>query len=122
MNSVSDSFDVIVSGNLFGDILSDLCSGLAGGITASPSASYGKDIALFETLHGKAPDIVGKDKANPIPILNASIMMLDYLGEKEASQKIQSAIDVVIAKGLKTMDMGGEVSCSAIADEIILNL
>ena len=62
----ADSFDVIVCGNLFGDILSDLCSGLAGGITASPSASYGGGIALFETLHGKAPDIVGKDMVNPI--------------------------------------------------------
>lgn len=118
----ADSFDVIVSGNLFGDILSDLCSGLAGGITASPSASYGGDIALFETLHGKAPEIVGLDKANPIPILNAAIMMLDYIGENEASQKIQSAIDVVIAEGFKTLDMGGDVSCSTIAEEIISNL
>lgn len=118
----ADSFDVILSGNLFGDILSDLCSGLAGGITASPSFSYGDGIALFETLHGKAPEIVGQNQANPIPILNAAIMMLDYLEEKEASNRIESAINLVIAKGFRTRDMGGKVSCSEIAKEIISNL
>ena len=118
----ADSFDVILSGNLFGDILSDLCSGLAGGITASPSFSYGDGIAIFETLHGKAPEIVGQNQANPIPILNAVIMMLDYLEENEASDKIQSAIELVIAKGFRTRDMGGKISCSEIAEEIISNL
>lgn len=118
----ADSFDVILSGNLFGDILSDLCSGLAGGITASPSFSYGEGLAIFETLHGKAPEIVGQDQANPIPILNAAIMMLDYLEEKEASNKIKLAIDVVVASNLKTLDMGGKVSCTEISAAIIAAL
>lgn len=85
-------FDVIVTTNLFGDILSDLCSGLVGGLGVAPGANIGKDAAIFEAVHGSAPDIAGKDVANPSALLLASAMMLNHLGEKVAAEKIHSAI------------------------------
>jgi len=107
-------YDVLLTLNLFGDIVSDLCSGLAGGITASPSVSYNPEsgLALFENLHGKAPELVGKNKANPIPMLNASVMMLEHLGEKAAAERIQIAIVAAVTQGIRTVDMGGSHSCS----------
>jgi isocitrate dehydrogenase (NAD+) len=92
-------FDVIVTTNLFGDILSDLCSGLVGGLGLAPGANIGYDAALFEAVHGSAPDIAGKNLANPCAMALASAMMLDYLGELDASQKIQLAIANVIKDG-----------------------
>ncbi|MBW7888922.1 MAG: NAD-dependent isocitrate dehydrogenase [Bacteroidetes bacterium] len=85
-------FDVIVTTNLFGDILSDLCSGLVGGLGVAPGANIGKDAAIFEAVHGSAPDIAGKDIANPSALILAAAMMLNHLGEKEAAEKIHSAI------------------------------
>ncbi len=85
-------YDVIVTTNLFGDILSDLCSGLVGGLGLAPGANIGKDIAIFEAVHGSAPDIAGKDIANPSALILASAMMLNHLGEKVAADKIYNAI------------------------------
>ena len=118
----ADDFDVLLSPNLFGDILSDLCSGLGGGITASPSACYGNGMALFETLHGNAPDLVQQNKANPIPVLNTAIMMLEHLGEKDAANKIQSAIDLTVQKGIKTFDLGGTATTTEVGQAIIDHL
>lgn len=87
-----NQFDVIVTTNLFGDILSDLCSGLVGGLGVAPGANIGTNAAIFEAVHGSAPDIAGKDIANPSAIILASAMMLDYLGETEAANKIHNAI------------------------------
>ena len=115
----ADSFDVLVTLNLFGDIISDLCSGLAGGITASPASSIGDGVVLFENLHGRVPEWVGKDLANPIPMLNTAIMMLEHLGETEAAAKIKTAIDGVIAKGIRSTDMQGTASTSQMEREII---
>lgn len=113
------SFDVLLTLNLFGDIVSDLCSGLAGGITASPSASYGDKIALFECLHGRVPELVGTGKANPIPMLNAGIMMLDHLGENEASQRIYDSINKTLLSGIRSEDLGGHSSCDDLTQGII---
>ena len=85
-------FDIIVTTNLFGDILSDLCSGLVGGLGLAPGANIGYEAAIFEAVHGSAPDIAGKDIANPCAMVLAGAMMLDYLGELAASSKIRRAI------------------------------
>jgi isocitrate dehydrogenase (NAD+) len=87
-----NQYDVIVTTNLFGDILSDLCSGLVGGLGVAPGANIGKDAAIFEAVHGSAPDIAGKDIANPSALILASAMMLDHLGEVAAAEKIYKAI------------------------------
>jgi isocitrate dehydrogenase (NAD+) len=94
-------FDVIVTTNLFGDILSDLCSGLVGGLGLAPGANIGSEVALFEAVHGSAPDIAGKDIANPCALALAGAMMLDHLGEPEAAAKIQRAIAETIREGKK---------------------
>ncbi len=87
-----NQYDVIVTTNLFGDILSDLCSGLVGGLGVAPGANIGRDAAIFEAVHGSAPDIAGKDIANPSALILASAMMLDHIGEHAAAEKIYKAI------------------------------
>ncbi len=87
-----NQYDVIVTTNLFGDILSDLCSGLVGGLGVAPGANIGKDAAIFEAVHGSAPDIAGKDIANPSALILAAAMMLNHLGEKTAADKVYNAI------------------------------
>jgi isocitrate dehydrogenase (NAD+) len=96
-----NQFDTIVTTNLFGDILSDLCSGLVGGLGLAPGANIGYDAAIFEAVHGSAPDIAGKDLANPCAMALAGAMMLDHLGELEASSRIQNAIAAVVQEGKK---------------------
>ena len=92
-------FDVIVTTNLFGDILSDLCSGLVGGLGMAPGANIGYDAAIFEAVHGSAPDIAGKDIANPCAIVLAGAMMLDHIGEYTAGKKIRRAVANVVREG-----------------------
>jgi isocitrate dehydrogenase (NAD+) len=94
-------FDVIVTTNLFGDILSDLASGLVGGLGMAPGANIGSDIGIYEAVHGSAPDIAGKNLANPAAIILASVMMLEDIGELEASQRIEKAVAAVLAEGKK---------------------
>jgi isocitrate dehydrogenase (NAD+) len=101
-------FDVIVTTNLFGDILSDLCAGLVGGLGMAPGANIGHDCAVFEAVHGSAPDIAGKNLANPSSVILASIQMLEYLGMADKAQKIRAALTDVIASGDRTTrDLGG---------------
>lgn len=92
-------FDVIVTTNLFGDILSDLCSGLVGGLGLAPGANIGANAAIFEAVHGSAPDIAGKNIANPCAIILAGAMMLDHLSESVAAQKIYSAVASILREG-----------------------
>jgi isocitrate dehydrogenase (NAD+) len=92
-------FDIIVTTNLFGDILSDLCSGLVGGLGLAPGGNIGYDAAIFEAVHGSAPDIAGRNLANPCAMALGGAMMLDHLGELEASTRIQRAIAAVIQEG-----------------------
>jgi len=112
-------FDVLLTANLFGDIVSDLCSGLAGGITASPSASYGDGVAMFENPHGKAESIVGTGSANPIPLLRTSVLMLEHLGETAAANRIDDAIKIAYSNGLDTIDKGGSDGCTAVQSTIL---
>ncbi len=101
-------FDVIVTTNLFGDILSDLCAGLVGGLGMAPGANIGKDCAIFEAVHGSAPDIAGKNLANPTSVVLAAIQMLEYMGMNDKATKIRDAIRDVIESGDRTTrDLGG---------------
>ena len=94
-----NQFDVIVTTNLFGDILSDLCSGLVGGLGLAPGANIGLNAAIFEAVHGSAPDIAGKNLANPCALILAGAMMLEYLGEQEAAMKIRSGVAKILKEG-----------------------
>lgn len=91
-----ETFDVIVTENLYGDILSDLTSGLIGGLGLLPSSNMGTDFAMFEAVHGSAPDIAGKGIANPTAFLWSACMMLEHLGKQEISAKIRRAVDEVL--------------------------
>lgn len=95
-----NQFDVVVCTNMFGDILSDLTAGLVGGLGLIPGANIGKDAALFEAVHGSAPDIAGKNLANPTAVIMAGVMMLHHLGEHEAADKIQAAVEKVVNEGI----------------------
>lgn len=97
-----DEFDVIVTTNLFGDILSDLCAGLVGGLGMAPGANIGEDAAIFEAVHGSAPDIAGKNLANPTSVILASIQMLEHLGMADTAERIRSAVADVIKTGDRT--------------------
>ncbi|WP_296803645.1 homoisocitrate dehydrogenase [uncultured Methanobrevibacter sp.] len=106
------NFDVIVSSNLFGDILSDESAGLVGGLGLAPSGNIGDHNGLFEPVHGSAPDIAGKNIANPCSMILSASMMLDYLGEWEISKDIKNAVEKVIAEcKIRTPDLGGD-SCT----------
>lgn len=101
-------FDVIVTTNLFGDIISDLCAGLIGGLGMAPGANIGKDCAIFEAVHGSAPDIAGKNLANPSSVILASVQMLEYLEMGDKAEKIKNALRDVIESGDRTTrDLGG---------------
>lgn len=115
-----EKYGVIVTTNLYGDILSDLCAGLIGGLGMIPGANIGSDIAIFEAVHGSAPDIAGQQKANPIALTLSGAMMLDYLGETEKADKIRSAIETVVKEGkYLTGDLGGTSSTQELTDRII---
>ncbi|MBT3710648.1 MAG: isocitrate dehydrogenase [Gammaproteobacteria bacterium] len=104
-------FDVMVTTNLFGDILSDLCAGLIGGLGLTPGANIGNDKGIFEAVHGSAPDIAGQNIANPTALLLASAMMLDHLGMQNDAERIRRAIQQVIGEGKSiTSDLGGAAS------------
>lgn len=114
-----ENYDVMVMPNLYGDILSDLGAGLVGGLGIIPSANIGKDCAIFEAVHGSAPQIAGQNKANPTALIQSSVMMLRYLGEYENAQKIETALEKVFLEGNKlTVDLGGVASTMEFTDEV----
>ena len=116
-------FQVIVTTNLYGDILSDLCAGLVGGLGMVPGANIGNNLAIFEAVHGSAPDIAGKNIANPTAIILSGAMMLRHLGEIEASNKITDAVLQTIEQGDKvTPDLGGAASTIEMTEAIIKNI
>jgi isocitrate dehydrogenase (NAD+) len=117
-----NQFDVLLCGNLFGDIVSDLASGLAGGIVASASYSVGDQVAIFENPHGKAPELVGQDAANPLPMLRAAKHMLRHLGERAAADRLLAAIEGTVAAGIATKDQGGAARCSEVEAAILARL
>ncbi|KAI1235036.1 Isocitrate dehydrogenase, partial [Lamprotornis superbus] len=122
LNMVQDpsQFDVLVMPNLYGDILSDLCAGLIGGLGVTPSGNIGANgVAIFESVHGTAPDIAGKDMANPTALLLSAVMMLRHMGLHKHASKIESACFETIKDGkVLTKDLGGNSKCSEFTDEI----
>ena len=114
-----NQFDVLLLPNLYGDIVSDLCAGLIGGLGIAQGANIGKDYAVFEPVHGSAPDIAGQDKANPTAMLMSAIEMLNYIGEKQAAANIKMALFKTLEADIKTVDLGGNVSCSEFTKSII---
>jgi isocitrate dehydrogenase (NAD+) len=113
-------YDMLLMENLYGDILSDLCAGLVGGLGLVPGANFGHECAIFEAVHGSAPDIAGRNLANPTAVLRSALLMLRHLGEHDAALKIRNAIDEVYRDRSKlTRDVGGTAGTSEFADAII---
>jgi isocitrate dehydrogenase (NAD+) len=116
-------FDMLLLPNLYGDVMSDLCAGLVGGLGVVPSANIGDECAMFEAVHGTAPDIAGKGLANPTALLMSSILMLDYLGERSAARRIEAALEKVSREGRHlTRDLGGTTGTKEFTDAIIAAL
>jgi isocitrate dehydrogenase (NAD+) len=114
-----ERFDVLVLPNLYGDIVSDLCAGLVGGLGVVPGANIGIDVAVFEAVHGSAPDIANKNLANPTALLLSALMMLDHLGERAAAARIRSALDRVLTDGVvRTRDLGGTATTTEFTDAV----
>jgi isocitrate dehydrogenase (NAD+) len=116
-------YDMLVLPNLYGDIVSDLCAAFVGGLGLVPSANLGESCAIFEAVHGSAPDIAGQDKANPTALLQSAILMLHYIDESAAAQRVQSALEKVYsAKTSLTRDVGGTAGTQAFANAILAEL
>ncbi|MGE5644728.1 MAG: isocitrate dehydrogenase (NAD(+)) [Acidobacteriota bacterium] len=118
-----ESFDVLVMPNLYGDIVSDLAAGLVGGLGIVPGANLGTEHAVFEAVHGSAPDIAGKNLANPTALMQSAALMLNHLGETDASKRLQAAVEWVYAEGRHvTPDVGGTGSTSDFTDAVVKRL
>jgi isocitrate dehydrogenase (NAD+) len=118
-----ETFDVLLLPNLYGDIVSDLAAGLVGGLGIVPGANMGEDCAVFEAVHGSAPDIAGRGLANPTALMASSVMMLRHLREVDAANRLQAAIEKVYAEGkVLTSDVGGSASTDAFTDAVIAAL
>jgi isocitrate dehydrogenase (NAD+) len=114
-----ETFDMLLLTNLYGDIVSDLCAGLVGGLGTVGAANLGADIGVFEAVHGSAPDIAGKNLANPTALLRSALLMLHHIGETEAAARIESALFRVLAiPGKATRDLGGRATTSEFAEAI----
>jgi len=114
-----EKFDVLLLPNLYGDIVSDLCAGLVGGLGVVPGANIGLDTAVFEAVHGSAPDIADKNLANPTALLLSGLMMLEHIGEREPATRIRAALDRVLGAGMvRTHDLGGSASTTEFTDAI----
>jgi isocitrate dehydrogenase (NAD+) len=116
-------FDVLLMENLYGDLVSDLCAGLVGGLGVVPGANIGDDAAVFEAVHGSAPDIAGKGLANPLACIMSGVMMLNHLHEETLGERIKAAYNAVLADGSRlTRDLGGTASTDEFADAVIARL
>jgi isocitrate dehydrogenase (NAD+) len=116
-------YDVLVMENLFGDVISDLCAGLVGGLGVVPGANLGAKYAVFEAVHGSAPDIAGKGLANPIAVVRSAAMMLDHVGERAAAERIERAVARTLDAGVGlTRDLGGDGTTATITEQIVKQL
>jgi len=116
-------YDVLVMENLYGDIISDLCAAFVGGLGLVPGANLGAQCAIFEAVHGSAPDIAGKDLANPTAVLQSAILMLRHIKETEAADRVQAALEKTYKEKLHlTRDVGGTSSTSEFTNALIANM
>ena len=115
-----EEWDVLLLENLYGDIVSDLCAGLVGGLGVVPGGNIGLDVAIFEAVHGSAPDIAGKDLANPLALMRSGIMMLYHMGKDEVAERVRRALrEVVVNRRIRTRDLGGEATTTQFTDAIV---
>ena len=115
-----EDYDVLLLENLYGDIVSDLAAGLVGGLGVVAGANIGEHGAVFEAVHGSAPDIAGQNLANPLALIRSGILMLGYLGKAEAAERIRRALrQVVVERGILTRDLGGEATTTGFADAVV---
>jgi isocitrate dehydrogenase (NAD+) len=113
-------YDTLLLENLYGDIVSDLCAGLVGGLGLVPGANLGLECAIFEAVHGSAPDIAGKDAANPTALLQSAVLMLRHLDESAAADKVQKALEAVYSeRKTLTRDVGGAAGTTQFADAVL---
>ncbi|UCE85799.1 MAG: NAD-dependent isocitrate dehydrogenase [Deltaproteobacteria bacterium] len=118
-------FDVLLLENLYGDVVSDLCAGLVGGLGVVPGSNIGDDCAVFEAVHGSAPDIAGKNLANPLALIMSGVMLLNHIGESRSAERIKAAYDAVLARenpAERTRDIGGRATTEAFTDAILRRL
>ncbi|PKG32255.1 isocitrate/isopropylmalate dehydrogenase family protein [Methanoregula sp.] len=113
------AYDVVVTTNIFGDILSDVASYLVGGLGLAPSANIGDRYALFEPVHGSAPDIAGKNIANPVAALRSAAMLLSYLGDRNGASRIEASLERVLSQGIRTRDLGGSAGTREFGDAVL---
>jgi len=115
-----ETFDVLVLPNLYGDIVSDLAAGLVGGLGIVPGANIGERHAIFEAVHGTAPDIAGKGMANPTALMQSAALMLNHIGERAAAEKLQGAVERVYAEGSRlTRDVGGTAGTAEFTEAVV---
>ncbi len=113
-------FDVLLLENLYGDIVSDLCAGLVGGLGVVPGANLGDRVAIFEAVHGTAPDIAGKNMANPLAVIFSSIMLLRHIGQSKPADRLERAVHRLLKEGrVRTRDLGGKSTTTAVAERIV---
>ena len=118
-----EEWDMLLLENLYGDIVSDLCAGLVGGLGVVPGANIGADVAMFEAVHGSAPDIAGKDVANPLAIIRSGIMMLYHMNKDEVAERVRAALrQVVVQQKIRTRDLGGEAGTTQFTDAVVAAL
>jgi isocitrate dehydrogenase (NAD+) len=122
-------FDVLLCENLYGDVVSDLCAGLVGGLGVTPGANFGESCAVFEAVHGSAPDIAGRDLANPLALVMSAVMLLNHLAETEGEEhyrecgaRIREAYDDALRAGERTRDVGGQLGTRAFTEAILARL
>jgi isocitrate dehydrogenase (NAD+) len=122
-------FDILLLENLYGDVVSDLCAGLVGGLGVVPGANYGDDSACFEAVHGSAPDIAGRNLANPLAFIMSSVMLLNYLADErqdpncaKAADAIKVAYNACLREGCKTRDLGGQLGTAEFTNELVARL
>jgi isocitrate dehydrogenase (NAD+) len=112
--------DVLLMENLYGDLVSDLCAGLVGGLGVVPGSNIGEEAAVFEAVHGSAPDIAGKNIANPLACIMSGVMMLNHLHEEKAAEKIKGAYNAILAEGKElTRDLGGTLGTKEFTDALV---
>jgi isocitrate dehydrogenase (NAD+) len=117
-----NQFDVVVMENLYGDILSDLCAGLVGGLGVTPGANIGEGVAVFEAVHGSAPDIAGLNLANPTALLCSSVLMLRHMDKSHVADRVMGAIRQTLSDGVKTRDLGGTASTTEYTEAVVARL
>jgi isocitrate dehydrogenase (NAD+) len=116
-------FDVMLMENLYGDLVSDMCAGLVGGLGVTPGANIGDDAAVFEAVHGSAPDIAGKGVANPLALIMSGVMMLNHIHEEKIAERVKNAYDAVLREGKSlTRDLGGQAGTNEFTDALIAKL